>query len=332
MIEVKNLTKQYGAFTAVDNISFKLQKGHIYGFLGPNGAGKSTTMNMLCGCLSLSGGSVIIDGHNIVTDPQNAKRKIGYLPENPPLYLDMTPLEYLEFVGSAKGLNYDELLLQMKTVMEKTGIIKMRHRLIKNLSKGYKQRLGIAGAMIGDPPILILDEPTSGLDPEQIIEIRKLISEFRSTNKIVILSTHLLSEVTSVCDSVLVISNGRLVADSAIDELIKSHTEKKITKVVTRGNFTPVLANLRAISSVTNINSTQIKDSQQNESAIIIEYNRNADIRINVQNTFIKASLPILEFTDITPTLEEIYIKLTSSVKGTEREAVPVAVDDGFED
>jgi len=330
VIEVKNLTKAYGDFIAVDNISFRLHEGHIYGFLGPNGAGKSTTMNMLCGCLKMTGGSVIIDGHNIETHPILAKKSIGYLPENPPLYLDMTPLEYLEFVGSARGLKDSELLLQIKQVMEKTGIIKMRHRLIKNLSKGYKQRVGLAGAMIGDPQILILDEPTSGLDPEQIIEIRKLISEFRAANKIVILSTHQLSEVTAVCDSVLIISAGRIVADSGIEDLIKTHTEKKVAKITTKGNASQALAGMRAITAITDVKIEPNKETGETE--IKIEYNRNADIRAGVQNALVRAGLPILEFTDITPTLEEIYVKLISSGRGKTREVFPEYIDDGFED
>ncbi len=204
MIEVRHLTKKYGKNTAVDDISFTVEAGKIYGFLGPNGAGKSTTMNMLTGCLSPTEGEIFINGFSMLDEPSEAKRHIGYLPEVPPLYLDMTPREYLRFVAEAKGVRRDKLDSEIENVMEATGVTEMSKRLIRNLSKGYRQRVGIAQAMLGDPDIVILDEPTEGLDPQQRAEIRELIGEL-GRERTVILSSHVLSEVGEVCDNIIVI-------------------------------------------------------------------------------------------------------------------------------
>ena len=211
MIEVSHLTKRYGGHTAVSDLSFTIEKGQIYGFLGPNGAGKSTTMNIMTGCLAASEGEVRIDGHDIFEEPQQAKRLIGYLPEQPPLYLDRTPREYLTFVGRAKGIKDKTLPEQIGRVMEVTQITDVADRLIKHLSKGYRQRVGIAQALLGDPEVVILDEPTVGLDPKQIIEIRSLIQSLGQKHT-VILSSHILSEVQAVCQTILIISKGHLVA------------------------------------------------------------------------------------------------------------------------
>src|SRR5699024_344297 len=211
LIEVSHLTKRYGDHTAVSNLSFTIEKGQIYGFLGPNVAGKSTTMNIMTGCLAASEGEVRIDGHDIFEEPQQAKRLIGYLPEQPPLYLDRTPREYLTFVGRAKGIKDKALPEQIGRVMEVTQITDVADRLIKHLSKGYRQRVGIAQALLGDPEVVILDEPTVGLDPKQIIEIRSLIQSLGQKHT-VILSSHILSEVQAVCQTILIISKGHLVA------------------------------------------------------------------------------------------------------------------------
>lgn len=211
MIEVKNLTKRYGSHTAVSNLSFHIETGQIYGFLGPNGAGKSTTMNIMTGCLAATEGEVTVGGYDIFEDAAQAKRRIGYLPERPPLYLDRTPLEYLAFVGQAKGLTGSALEEQMRRVMAVTQIESVSQRLIKNLSKGYQQRVGIAQALLGSPKAIILDEPTVGLDPIQIIEIRELIKELGKQHT-VIFSSHILSEVQTICDQVLIIANGKLAA------------------------------------------------------------------------------------------------------------------------
>ena len=219
MIEVSHLTKYYGSFLAVDDLSFTIPDGHVYGFLGPNGAGKSTTMNIMTGCLSPTEGQVTIDGHDILTEPEAAKRCMGYLPEQPPLYLSETPWEYLTFVGEAKGLRGGALRSQIESVMARTKITEMGGRPISALSKGYKQRVGIAQALLGDPKVVILDEPTVGLDPLQIIEIRDLIRQLGEKHT-VILSSHILSEVQAICDKVLIISRGKLVAYDETEKLI----------------------------------------------------------------------------------------------------------------
>ena len=219
MIEVSHLTKYYGSFLAVDDPSFTIPDGHVYGFLGPNGAGKSTTMNIMTGCLSPTEGKVMIDGHDILAEPEAAKRCMGYLPEQPPLYLNETPWEYLTFVGEAKGLRGKELREEIDSAVQSAGIENVRDRLIGTLSKGYRQRVGIAQALLGDPKVVILDEPTVGLDPLQIIEIRDLIRQLGEKHT-VILSSHILSEVQAICDKVLIISNGKLVAYDDTEKLV----------------------------------------------------------------------------------------------------------------
>lgn len=211
MISVEHLTKYYGDFLAVDDLSFEIDEGHVYGFLGPNGAGKSTTMNMITGCLSATEGHVRIDGYDIFEEADKAKRLIGYLPEQPPLYMTETPVEYLTFVGEAKGLHGGELKSQIEEVISQTKIEEVKNRRISSLSKGYKQRVGIAQALLGNPKVIILDEPTVGLDPIQIIEIRGLIKELGQTHT-VIFSSHILSEVQAICDQILMIAGGRLAA------------------------------------------------------------------------------------------------------------------------
>ncbi len=220
MITVEHLTKYYGDFMAVDDLSFEIDEGHVYGFLGPNGAGKSTTMNIMTGCLSATEGAVKVGGYDIFEEPEDAKRLIGYLPEQPPLYMNETPEEYLRFVGEAKGLKGKELKEQVEEVIEQTKIGNVRKRLISNLSKGYKQRVGIAQALLGSPKVIILDEPTVGLDPIQIIEIRDLIRQL-GENHTVILSSHILSEVQAICEKVLIIAKGKLVAYDEPENLEK---------------------------------------------------------------------------------------------------------------
>ena len=232
MIEVRNLTKKYGSHTAVDGLSFTVEKGRIYGLLGPNGAGKSTTMNIITGCLAATSGTVLIDGHDVFEDPVEAKKLVGYLPEIPPLYTDMTPEEYLWFVSEAKGVPYDQRIRETKDVMEATGLFEVRSRLIRNLSKGYRQRVGIAQAMIGSPEVIILDEPTVGLDPKQIIEIRDLIRKLGESRTVVI-SSHILAEISAVCDHVIIIAGGRKVADDSLEELERRATLGNGLTVVT---------------------------------------------------------------------------------------------------
>lgn len=220
MIEVSNLVKRYGDHTAVDYLSFQIEKGKIYGFLGPNGAGKSTTMNMITGYIASTEGTVTIDGHDILEEPEKAKKCIGYLPEQPPLYFDMTVLEYMKFAADLKKIPKDKKKAMIEEVMDMVKITDMKNRLIKNLSKGYRQRVGLAQAILGYPEVIILDEPTVGLDPKQIIEIRDLIKSLKKKHT-VILSSHILSEVSAICDYVLIISHGKLVASDTPDNLGK---------------------------------------------------------------------------------------------------------------
>ena len=221
MIKVEHLTKYYGDFLAVDDLSFQIAEGHVYGFLGPNGAGKTTTMNIMTGCLSPTSGSVTVGGFDILAEPEQAKRLIGYLPEQPPLYLNETPLEYLRFVGEAKGLRGEELDRQVSEVIGQVKIREVAHRRISALSKGYRQRVGIAQALLGSPKVIILDEPTVGLDPLQIIEIRDLIRQLGQAHT-VILSSHILSEVQAICEKILIIAHGKLLAFGEPDQLERS--------------------------------------------------------------------------------------------------------------
>ena len=250
MITVEHLTKYYGSFLAVDNISFEINEGHVYGFLGPNGAGKSTTMNIMTGCLSATSGHVRIDGHDIFDEPDQAKKLIGYLPEHPPLYLNESPLEYLRFVGEAKGLHGAELQNQIDDVLQKTGTAAVKNRRIANLSKGYRQRVGIAQALLGSPKVIILDEPTVGLDPLQIIEIRDLIKELGRTHT-VIFSSHILSEMQTICDQILMIAKGRLVAfdtPANLEKRLLAPNEVRLTTDAAPDELRHILAKVPAIS------------------------------------------------------------------------------------
>ena len=231
MIKVEHLTKRYGDFTAVDDISFEISESNVYGFLGPNGAGKSTTMNIMTGCLSATKGKVLIDGKDIFENPKEAKKLVGYLPEQPPLYLNETPYEYLKFVGEAKGLKDDELKIQIEKVINDTKIDNVRDTRIQNLSKGYKQRVGIAQALLGNPDVIILDEPTVGLDPIQIREIRDLIKSL-GNNHTVLISSHILSEIQNMCEKILIISHGKLIAfdePEKLEDKLMSPNNIKIT-------------------------------------------------------------------------------------------------------
>lgn len=235
VIEVSGLTKRYGKNTAVDHLSFRVKKGQIYGFLGPNGAGKTTTMNMLTGYLAPTEGQIRIDGHDISEEPVEARRRIGYLPEIPPLYLDMTPLEYLRFAAELKGVAKEKRESEVERVMEKTQIQDMQERLIRHLSKGYRQRVGLAQALLGDPEVLILDEPMVGLDPKQIIEIRELIRSLGKKHT-VILSSHILSEITSICDHVMIISHGKLAASDTPENLSHYMKNSDVCELKIRGS------------------------------------------------------------------------------------------------
>lgn len=306
MIEVKNLTKRYGKNTAIDNISFTIEKGKIYGFLGPNGAGKTTTMNIITGCLAASEGQVLINGSDIFENPKKAKRSLGYLPEQPPLYLDMTPFEYLKFVAEAKGVKKSDIINQVKDVMEKTKITDVQHRLIKNLSKGYKQRVGIAQAILANPETVILDEPTVGLDPIQIIEIRDLIKSLGSEHT-VILSSHILSEVSTICDEIIVISHGKLVAIDTPKNLESKFSNSNITEFIIRGDKVIVE---NAFNKISEIDKFTISDSSDGTVKVTVE-SMAEDISDRVFFAMAKIHTPIIQSNKKHASLEDIFIELT---------------------
>lgn len=308
MIEVKHLTKKYGSGVAVSDLSFKVESGKIYGFLGPNGAGKSTTMNIIAGCLAPTEGQVLIGGYDICEEPDEAKRLIGYLPEQPPLYPDMTPEEYLTFVGRAKGLRGAELHEEIEYVMDATCIGGMRSRLIKNLSKGYKQRVGIAQAMLGSPEIIILDEPTVGLDPRQIIYIRSLIKKLGERHT-VILSSHILSEISAVCDYVMIISHGKLVASSPIDDLGSALGEEKATEITVRGSVTQLSALLESIDAVDGYEIDPTDEDGVLNARLTTE--DEGALREQLFSALAGAGMTVYRIQPVTRTLEEMFLRLT---------------------
>lgn len=307
MIEVKHLTKRYGNHIAVSDLSFGIDKGVIYGFLGPNGAGKSTTMNMITGCLGATSGEILMDGHSIDEEPMEVKKRIGYLPEQPPLYPEMTPFEYLRFVASAKGVSRAEKTEQIDRVMQKTGIWEMRNRLIRNLSKGYKQRVGIAQALLGNPEVIILDEPTVGLDPGQIIEIRDLIRELGRDHTI-ILSSHILSEVQTVCDSIMIISNGRLVASDTPENLTRLFTGTATLHLEVKGSEEQAM---KLLNDMYLIEDYTIRPGAGETILAEIKPIENADIREAVFMAFADAEVPLLEMRAEKASLEDVFLDLT---------------------
>ena len=324
MIEVSHLTKRYGGHTAVSDLSFTIEKGQIYGFLGPNGAGKSTTMNIMTGCLAASEGEVRIDGHDIFEEPQQAKRLISYLPEQPPLYLDRTPREYLTFVGRAKGIKDKALPEQIGRVMEVTQITDVADRLIKHLSKGYRQRVGIAQALLGDPEVVILDEPTVGLDPKQIIEIRSLIQSLGQKHT-VILSSHILSEVQAVCQTILIISKGHLVACDTpenLERLFSGSAAVDLTVEAGEAQTREILAPLDHIRSV------DVRPEGTDRCQVTLETDGDEEVCRAVFFAFSRAGRAILRMTDAKASLEDIFIELTS---GEAADAPAEGEDDGEE-
>ena len=312
LIEVNNLVKRYGDHTAVDHLSFKIEKGKIYGFLGPNGAGKSTTMNMITGYIASTEGTVKIDGHDILEEPEEAKKCIGYLPEQPPLYFDMTVLEYMKFVADLKKIPKDKKATMIEEVMDMVKISDMRNRLIKNLSKGYRQRVGLAEAIMGYPEVIILDEPTVGLDPKQIIEIRTLIKDLKKKHT-VILSSHILSEVSAVCDYVLIISHGKLVASDTPENLGKLAEGSNTLEMLIKGEKSQIK---QALESIEGVNSVTIeKDEKQNLWSTKVSTEENNDIREKVFYKMSDINSPIYEMKSKKVSLEEIFLELTASEK-----------------
>lgn len=316
MIEVNNLVKRYGDHTAVDHLSFKIEKGKIYGFLGPNGAGKSTTMNMITGYIASTEGTVTIDGHDILDEPEQAKKCIGYLPEMPPLYFDMTVLEYMNFVADLKKIPKDKKKSMVAEVMEMVKITDMKNRLIKNLSKGYRQRVGLAQAILGYPEVIILDEPTVGLDPKQIIEIRDLIKSLKEKHT-VILSSHILSEVSAVCDYVLIISHGKLVASDTPENLGKLAEGSNTLNLIVKGEKDKIRTALGQIEGVKNVTVADAKE--EHAWNVTVSTNEDRDVREEVFFKMADAKCPILEMQSRKVSLEEIFLELTEDDKKTDK-------------
>ena len=312
MIEVSNLVKKYGDHTAVDHLSFQIEKGKIYGFLGPNGAGKSTTMNMITGYIASTEGKVMIDGHDILEEPEAAKKCIGYLPEMPPLYFDMTVLEYMKFAADLKKIPRNQKDKQIKEVMDMVKITDMKDRLIKNLSKGYRQRVGLAQAILGYPEVIILDEPTVGLDPKQIIEIRDLIKSLKQKHT-VILSSHILSEVRAVCDYVLIISHGKLVASDTPDNLERLAVGSNSLLMKVKGEKDTIRKDLETIEGVTGVEMSYESDEELWKTKVSIQ--ENVDIREKVFYAMAKANCPIYEMQVKRVSLEDVFLELTEGEK-----------------
>lgn len=314
MIEVEKLTKKYGDHVAVDNLSFRVERGMIYGFLGPNGAGKSTTMNMMTGYIAATSGTVKINGYDILKNPEQAKKSIGYLPELPPVYQDMTVYEYLKFVTELKKVKRSEQKAQIEDVMAQTRIEDVQNRLIKNLSKGYKQRVGLAQAIIGYPEVLILDEPTVGLDPKQIIEIRELIRELAKKHTI-ILSSHILSEVSAVCDHIMIISKGKLVASDTPEGLVTRLKGGRQLMMSVQGEQSELEEILQSIEQIKDY-SIQPSRAEGCVSAIIRTQEQD-DIRVELFHRLAAADLPIMELSLSEKSLEDVFLELTGEEETT---------------
>ena len=313
MIEVKNLVKKYGDHTAVDHLSFTVEKGQIYGFLGPNGAGKSTTMNIMTGYLGATDGEVLINGHDILKEPEAAKKSIGYLPELPPLYMDMTVMEYLKFSAELKKIKKEDREAEIEKALKLVKLADVQDRLIKNLSKGYKQRVGLALAILGFPEIIILDEPTVGLDPKQIIEIRELIRELAKEHT-VILSSHILAEIREVCDYIMIISKGKLVASDTpehLEELMNGSDTIHIETRAEEETVREILSGLEDIEDVTYIQENEILKAE-------VKTKERKDIREAIFSAFAEAQCPLLTLQKTTVSLEEVFLELTGGQKSDE--------------
>ena len=337
MIEVKDLVKKYGNHVAVDHLSFTVERGKIYGFLGPNGAGKSTTMNIMTGYLGATSGKVLIDGHDMVEEPEIAKRSIGYLPEIPPLYIDMTVLEYLQFSAELKKISKYEREEEIEKALELARLEDVKHRLIKNLSKGYKQRVGLAQAVLGFPEIIILDEPTVGLDPKQIIEIRDLIRDLAKQHT-VILSSHILAEVREVCDHIMIISKGKLVASDTpenLEALFAGTDTIELEVRATKDELNGILSGEEAITQ------WECKGNPEGLLDVEVKVAGKEDIRENLFYAFAEAKCPILSMKKTQASLEKIFLELTESEpteseptesEPTENELVESQVAEGGEE
>lgn len=309
MIKVKHLVKRYGNRNVVDNLNFEVEKGQIVGFLGPNGAGKSTTMNMITGYISATEGTIEIDGIDIFEEPEKAKKKIGYLPEQPPLYPDMLVREYLSFVCDLKKVKRDKKDQTITKVMRRTKITDVSERLIKNLSKGYKQRVGLAGAMIGDPEILILDEPTVGLDPKQIIEIRELICELGKKHTI-LLSSHIMQEVSAVCNQIMIINEGKMIVMDTPDKIATHIEQNNEIHLVIRGNKELIGSVLERFDAIKNFS---VDKMEEDVCRVLVVCDAEQDLREELFYAFANVKCPIIEMSSHEPSLEEAFIKLTGN-------------------
>ena len=326
MITVEHLTKYYGDFMAVDDLSFEIEEGHVYGFLGPNGAGKSTTMNIMTGCLSATEGHVRIDGYDIFEEAEKAKKRIGYLPEQPPLYMNETPLEYLRFVGEAKGLHGAELDRQITRVVGQTRIDGVKNRRISALSKGYKQRVGIAQALLGNPKVIILDEPTVGLDPIQIIEIRDLIRELGREHTVVF-SSHILSEVQTICDQILIIAKGKLVAfdePGNLERRLLAPSEITLTAEATEQEVRDILSGVGRITGL----DLEREAAGNVMARLKTEHDDIYEVSRAVFFAFAEQKKALLEMTLKKANLEDIFLELTDNAGRAPRRQMPERTPD----
>ena len=310
MIEVKNLVKRYGNHAAVNDLSFTVETGKVVGFLGPNGAGKSTTMNMITGYIAPTEGEVLIDGIDIMDEPELAKKNIGYLPEIPPLYPDLKVREYLSFVAELKKVSKKDRDIEVHKIMSKTKTLDVSERLIKHLSKGYKQRVGLAGAMMGNPDILILDEPTVGLDPSQIIETRELIREL-SKNHTVLLSSHIMQEISAVCDEIIIINEGKMITKDTPENITKKMVDTNGVHVVVKGDKTKLKEALRTISGIKNVSYDNDKDTEEDTTGLTIYCAEDEDIRVDLFYALAKAECPLIEMNKLDTSLEDAFLALT---------------------
>lgn len=314
MIEINHLVKKYGSHVAVDDLSLTVEPGKIYGFLGPNGAGKSTTMNIITGYLAATSGEVKINGFDVLKQPEKAKKCVGYLPELPPLYMDMTVKEYLDFVAELKKLEKSLRAGYVKEAMKITKTEEVSGRLIRNLSKGYRQRVGFAQAVLGYPEILILDEPTVGLDPKQIIEIRDLIKELGKKHTI-ILSSHILSEISAVCDHVFIISHGKLVASDSTENLLERMTGAQEIELLVKAEEDTAETAIREIAQVERCEKTESKEDGAVQ--LLVTAKKDADVREAIYHTCVEHHMPILEMKAASKSLEDVFLELTSQEGGT---------------
>jgi ABC-2 type transport system ATP-binding protein len=307
VIEVKNITKKYGSFTAVDNISFKIEEGEIIGLLGPNGAGKSTTMNMITGYIEPTEGEIKVEGYDISKKPKKAKAQIGYMPEGVPLYSDLTVKEFVTYMAELKKVDRKTRKEKVEKIIEQTGLKDVEKKLTRNLSRGYKQRVSMAGALVGEPKILILDEPTVGLDPKQITEIRSLIKELGKTHTI-ILSSHILSEVSQICNKVIIINKGKIVAIDTPENLEKKVESNNTTYVTVEDTENKIETMKEKIPEIKDIKL--IKENEDGTKEYVLESDKDVDLRKIVFNEFAKENITIFEMKKADTTLEDAFMKL----------------------